>query len=652
MPHRRFDEVEKHPAWLRSLVLAAVYAVCVWVGRATHVPSTGFAMVWPAAGVGALWIWGSWPERRTRYTDVAAIGLVAAILNVSTGFNWASAGWYGLMNALQAFGVAYLLRRRYPDRLRLQTSSDLGQIAIACFIGCLGALGVFSAVVATSPGARWETGIVVVVAWLARNVAGAFLLISVFLILAKPTTPARLLRDVQRPELFLVVGSTVAVWWLALHVGDVPVAIVFQALLMWVALRFSAASTAVVTVGISVMLVAYAVHGRGPLGSMSPDAGGLWSQAVLLLAGGISLNLAVVRADRGHAVRSLAQAESRESELSDALDITSATLERAFDNAPLSMLIVNVEATPADAQTVSPLPSTRPWTPPQVGATRVTRCNSTAEKALGENGNVERRLGELIHRDDLAAVTDLLCAAAVDEDGNASTHRDITVYGVAGSQLMVQMRASLLAAEEDRSTFLIVMSDVTAQRRAERSLELHVLHDPLTGLANRVLFADRLDHALAASARSQLAVGVLYIDLDGFRAVNDSHGRGGGDELLAQVASRLSSVIRPGDTAARLSGDEFALVCPEISPQGLAAVANRLHDLLSRPYRLVERGARTAVVGVSIGAACTTGGGTRSGRELLRRADVAVVAAKEGGRGRVIIDSFENSSCAPGAGPR
>ncbi len=166
-------------------------------------------------------------------------------------------------------------------------------------------------------------------------------------------------------------------------------------------------------------------------------------------------------------------------------------------------------------------------------------------------------------------------------------------------------------------------------REKTGELRHQALHDPLTGLPNRPLALDRLGQMLTRARRTQVPVAVLYIDLDGFKHVNDTFGHAAGDELLRIVAKRLGSFVRGGDTAARLSGDEFVVLLEEPAPgAGPEPIAERLLETLRQPYDLSARVRRwlslTASIGIAVETHCTAD-------ELLRNADLALYEAKARG---------------------
>ncbi len=175
-------------------------------------------------------------------------------------------------------------------------------------------------------------------------------------------------------------------------------------------------------------------------------------------------------------------------------------------------------------------------------------------------------------------------------------------------------------------------TDVTARKHAESRLQHDAMHDALTGLPNRVLFLDRLDQAIRRSRRhhTDRCAAVLFLDLDRFKLVNDSLGHQAGDELLKAVAERLLATLRPNDSVARLSGDEFTLLLDDVCDAREATmIAERVQQSLKAPFELQGR---ELFVAASIGIAVATA--DSAPHEVMRDADVAMYRAKADGKGR------------------
>ncbi|MEA2499004.1 MAG: hypothetical protein QOH26_1409 [Actinomycetota bacterium] len=165
--------------------------------------------------------------------------------------------------------------------------------------------------------------------------------------------------------------------------------------------------------------------------------------------------------------------------------------------------------------------------------------------------------------------------------------------------------------------------DITERKALEQEVEYQAFHDALTGLANRALFLNRIDHALALRDRIGTDVSILFMDLDGFKAVNDSLGHAAGDDLLREVARRLNESLRPSDTVARIGGDEFAVLLEGSNVEGARRAVKRVQSAIEEPLTLSER---DLIVRSSIGIAAAEGSVTAE--ELLRDADIAMYAAK------------------------
>jgi diguanylate cyclase (GGDEF)-like protein/PAS domain S-box-containing protein len=246
------------------------------------------------------------------------------------------------------------------------------------------------------------------------------------------------------------------------------------------------------------------------------------------------------------------------------------------------------------------------------------------ENVLGDG------LAKFVHPEDGAAVE------AASSDGH---HGEITFRMRNRFDEWRHLEAHVTDLRQDRRIRGVVFNarDVTERVRLEAQLTRQAFHDGLTELANRALFRDRLDQALARSERSRDALSVLLVDLDGFKQVNDSLGHDAGDELLRQVAQRFTRLVRPSDTLARLGGDEFALLLDGAGEPQAVEVADRLLESLEEPLTFAEH---QLMLGASVGVVVHPGGPAGSD-DLLRHADIAMYAAKEAGRGRYEVFRLE-----------
>lgn len=178
---------------------------------------------------------------------------------------------------------------------------------------------------------------------------------------------------------------------------------------------------------------------------------------------------------------------------------------------------------------------------------------------------------------------------------------------------------------------IVCVRDISARKRLERQLERLGLHDPLTGLPNRRLLEDRLEHALAGADRSGCSLAVLFIDLDGFKLVNDRHGHAVGDQVLREAAARFGACVRGADTLARLGGDEFVVLMGSLDhARDAEDMATRLRQALLAPFQV---GGGQVVLSASVGIAVASGDDRR---DLLRAADSAMYEAKHAGPGRTV----------------
>jgi diguanylate cyclase (GGDEF)-like protein/PAS domain S-box-containing protein len=307
-------------------------------------------------------------------------------------------------------------------------------------------------------------------------------------------------------------------------------------------------------------------------------------------AGGNVVELQTVARDitaERHAAEELREAEER--------------FRNAFDQAPIGKALVSTDG-------------------------HFTRVNAALCRITGysEGDLLGTTFQALTHPDDLGADLDQLQRVLAGE--SESYEMEKRYRHADGHYIWALLSVSLVRGEAGVPLYFVSqIQDISEQKLDAERLTAMTLHDPLTGLANRVLFADRLAHAVERGRRSKERIAVLFIDFDRFKAVNDSLGHAAGDELLRQAAGRMRRAVRPADTIARLGGDEFTVLCEDLGRVDDASwVASRVSEELERPF-LVFGTQRS--IGVSIGIAVAASHDTAE--TVLAKADAAMYRSKD-----------------------
>lgn len=282
---------------------------------------------------------------------------------------------------------------------------------------------------------------------------------------------------------------------------------------------------------------------------------------------------------------------------SDALRVYATTLRAVFDDLPLAIAVVESDG-------------------------RIALWNRELDELVpgAATGALQRDLGGLLRalrRDALGPgdVDRLELALAANETAD-SFELALTDGGA--------LDVSVAPLSQNHGGHLLCMRDASGEVRARRELEHRALHDPLTNLPNRELLLDRLSVALARRVRAGTSVGVIFIDLDGFKKINDDHGHPVGDELLVSIAHRLEREVREGDTVARYGGDEFVVLCEDLTSEATAGpLARRLEAAIAQP---VTAGGRLLEVHASVGVVVESDPGVdpeavvaRADAEMYRR---------------------------------
>jgi diguanylate cyclase (GGDEF)-like protein/PAS domain S-box-containing protein len=242
---------------------------------------------------------------------------------------------------------------------------------------------------------------------------------------------------------------------------------------------------------------------------------------------------------------------------------------------------------------------------------------------------VGKKLRELITADDRFAFSEMW--STLESRGLEKSSGELRFDHSDGRHRWGSISAQAVYDDDVFQYFVVQVEDTTERRSIAERLEYQAIHDPLTGLPNRLLFVDRLEVALQRSKRTGLGVTVLFLDLDRFKIVNDSLGHAAGDQLLEAVAERIKASVRPNDTIARFGGDEFVILCEDISDERQTEeIAERLLENIKRPITLPED---EVYVTASIGIARSLAG-EETPETILRDADTAMYRAKDAGRNR------------------
>jgi diguanylate cyclase (GGDEF)-like protein/PAS domain S-box-containing protein len=277
----------------------------------------------------------------------------------------------------------------------------------------------------------------------------------------------------------------------------------------------------------------------------------------------------------------------------------------------------------------------------------VTFMNPSGARILGAPGPdqvIGRSMFDIVHPELHQVVRERMRFLA--ETGSQTPWVEERFVRFDGSVIDVEVSAASFLWQGSQMT-QIIFHDISERKQAEARLQRLALYDSLTGLPNRTLFFDRMDQLLALAKRNNYVLALLFLDLDGFKQVNDTFGHDVGDELLRQVAERLARAMRKSDTIARMGGDEFIGLCGRIAgADDAAVVARKIIASLQEPY---PAGEQTCTIGVSIGISIYPDDG-KDIDTLLKKADMAMYRVKQGKHGGYVF--FRDMDAADGSNGR
>jgi len=582
------------PALLLLALVGLAYFGVAKLGLSFQANHDIVSAVWPPSGLALAAAVAFGPR------VAPAIFLAAVASNTTGDSSLAASAGIATGNALAAvIGAALLARAGFAPSLRRMRDvvalAILGAAVSTAVNATIGTATLLAAGVADGDNlwAFWRV-------WWLGDLTGVLLVAPpLLLVLTRASAPwgAGVPRYGARiAEASLLAAALVSVMLVVLHEG-VTLAFPIFPLIVLAAMRFGQAGAVSAALVVSSIAVAYTANGKGPFTGGAPDTDLLSAQVFVGLAALTGLLVAAMRSEWERSEDALARLERSEHALAEAQQLAGiGSWEWDVESGAVAWSdelyrIVGVERATfridADSFYARVPPEDRPAIEQAIEATLRTT----------EPFHLEHRV---VHGDGSERTLDSRGRVELDGDG-----RVVRLLGTA--------------------------QDVTEQRAAERLLEHQALHDPLTGLPNRALFLDRLDHALTRARRPGTSLAVYFCDVDDFKDVNDSLGHDAGDELLIALPPRLREGLRASDTVARFGGDEFVILCEELDSEGEAIrIAERIGEAFALPFEL---DGRPHHLSVSVGVVFVRAG-SASATEVLRDADAAMYRAKGGGKGR------------------
>jgi diguanylate cyclase (GGDEF)-like protein/PAS domain S-box-containing protein len=580
--------------------LTVVYFAAGKLGLKLAFLNASASPVWPPTGIAlaALLLLGlrAWP----------AIFVGAFLVNVTTTGGIGSSLGIATGNVLEALLGAWLVQRFAGGRHAFDRPRNVFKFTMLAALGAtMASASIGVATLALAGLAPVADAPPIWLTWWLGDATGAMLVTpAVLLWYTRPAPPRALRRSLEAAALFVLllgVGGLVFGGLVPFQSKTYSLEFLCLPLLVWAAFRFGQREAALATLVLSAIAVAGTWAGLGPFREATRNESLLLLQAFLGVVAVTTTALAAVVAERRRIQSSLS------------------LLETAVDSAVEGIFILT----------------------PDRGKPVLTFVNEAFRRITGVNEAAV--LGEPLTS--LPFVDGALEPAANLRRSLYAHQRfrseALRIRRQDGSERVVELELTPMPEGSDAPTHWVgVVRDVTERAAHMETLERQALYDFLTGLPNRVLLHDRLDHAIRTVGRRDASLALCVMDLDRFKEINDTFGHQFGDLLLKEFAQRLRGLLRTVDTVARLGGDEFAVLLPEAGNAADAALmAEKILAALQRPFMI---DGQTIDVSASIGIAlCPRDGDDWT--TLLRCADVAMYAAKQSSEGYVVYASGEDT---------
>ena len=587
------QRIAPRPAVIAAL--AAIYVGAARLGLSLAYVHPSATPVWPPTGISiaALLLFGHW----------AWPGIFIGAFVANTWISGAPLPSLGIAagNTLEALLAAWLVKRfaggshafdRPRDIFRFAGLAGLASTLVAATIGptslCLAGL------------ARWEDFGPIWFTWWLGDATGAILVAPLLLVwLQEPAGTVHRPLGLDGALLFAGVLTSGFIVFGPVPTQDLPLEFLCLPFLVSIAFRHGVREAVTAIALLAAVAIWGTSGGTGPFHRLDPNESLLLMQSYTCVLALTVAALAAVVAERRRVTRALA------------------LLESAVDNAAEGLVILESGATPS-----------RP---------RITFTNEGFRRLTGVSAS--DALGATLDVLDVSPRDAMVAARRAFAVGQGF-EREMSARRPDGSQYALELEVMPVPGRGTSPYWVGILRDVSERRQHLAALEHQALHDPLTGLPNRLLLDDRLEQSIRAAEREGGGLAVLLIDLDRFKDVNDTFGHAAGDSLLAQVGPRLRGVLRSVDTIARVGGDEFVVLLPAAGrAEDVGRTAEKILETLEAPFTVEGH---STEVSASVGIAVFPDHGT-DGLHLMRAADAAMYVAKRSSKGYSVYSAGEDA---------